>query len=725
MKAISLGLLLATGVSSVFAKKDSSRKGVLRHTRVPVAHLHADENATVKQVTLGMIELEAVTLFDRLQAMLHVPIVAGIDWSVELSLHLRLAFVACSFVALCSWLVAPILWFTRETNVICKSAASMNVKEKEIWASKKSSDDACYLEPNKMRTHPPELERTYDTQSDARAHASGSESAASYSACYDTLSATSVEDPGKIDSHWKPRTTLPTMKDARKYYPYMLPVFLFLAFFPFVVSWSIVKLLAPTRFFKVLLEAMPVWLLCAASLLMCGGTLVKYIWHFKRIQGNLQAEVPRVVPGAMDPLFHVVVVVAYKEPLEVLQRTFASILNQTGIARQPMMVLATERRDETRHACARAVAELCHAQGRRGRFMLTEHLLEEDETIGKHSNENWAVREIYKQLVETEGLDPFEVMVTIVDADSIVSKTYLANVENYFRAQRDGRRLIYNGPLNTYRNFASACLLAQIYELMRCHADVFFEPLLAYYPQSNYSLTLGLCHETDYWMNDVMPEDIHTCNKAMLNNVGSWCTVPVPSFICNDLVTDFRDRYVQAKRHQWGITETFWILALFWKMEIPFNCFWASVKGELLRDGSFVGSAVLMSKRIMQVWIAYAIYKFGSNLEFHGQLFLGLILGIFLFQWVVFWCAELILWRTQMPQFQSLQWPSVFNVIVLVAFSPLLQSASEVAFFIIPTIDCLIHAAFVGELAYICAPKGDAKEDGTNESVVVIPKEAA
>merc|ERR1719420_2873435 len=102
-----------------------------------------------------------------------------------------------------------------------------------------------------------------------------------------------------------------------------------------------------------------------------------------------------------------------------------------------------------------------------------EHLQAPEEVIGKSSNVNSAVRKVYFDLIERQGLDPFRVMLTVADADSILSPLYLAWVEAMFWEQRDGRRLIYAGPLNTYRNFRDGPLVTQSYEVLRSHGATF------------------------------------------------------------------------------------------------------------------------------------------------------------------------------------------------------------------------------------------------------------
>lgn len=51
-------------------------------------------------------------------------------------------------------------------------------------------------------------------------------------------------------------------------------------------------------------------------------------------------------------------------------------------------------------------------------FIMTAHELVPGERIGKHSNENHTCKELYKY-AQKKTIDPFNIMVTICDADSI------------------------------------------------------------------------------------------------------------------------------------------------------------------------------------------------------------------------------------------------------------------------------------------------------------------
>jgi len=155
------------------------------------------------------------------------------------------------------------------------------------------------------------------------------------------------------------------------------------------------------------------------------------------------------------------------------------------------------------------------------------------------------------------------VMVTTADADSHFDKSFLEQLESEFCRQPDGRHTLFDSPINTHRNLANCNPLVAVFEIQRTQFCTFsalqFQPC-----QSNYSLTLGFAHLIDFWCPDNTSEDLHTTLKAIaFTNGATNVVVPVWSLILNDSVTDWQDRWVQAKRHMWGIEEVAWVLSLF------------------------------------------------------------------------------------------------------------------------------------------------------------------
>mmetsp|Transcript_75824 Transcript_75824/g.119777 ORF Transcript_75824/g.119777 Transcript_75824/m.119777 type:complete len:1134 (+) Transcript_75824:68-3469(+) len=450
------------------------------------------------------------------------------------------------------------------------------------------------------------------------------------------------------------------------------------------------------------------------ALLIVGQVSGETFFYVLRCRELRKAMLPPPKPDfATSPFLHVVVVCAYKEPVEVLRRTLTSIIKQESVAVKPMIVMAMEFADPARHSVfatlAKEFADDAHE------FIMTEHVLGPGEVAGKSSNENFAVREIYKRLVDGRGVNPFEVMVTVCDADSIFAPLYLAHVENSFWQMQDGRRLLYNGPLNTYRNMSSTNILIQFYEMSRSHLDTFKQHLAFYTPQSNYSLTLGFAAEIDFWTPDNISEDQQTGLKATINNFGSQTTVFVPSFICNDLVEGMADRWVQAKRHQWGGVESMgWLLAIFPFVEL--RCWMLLFLQEWAQGQLPKSFRDFLSGILLVIFSILTYYDPPSN----WLLAVGTLGFCSLVSWISFWCAECFLWKTALKQF-PIEAPSFCQGLSLFLLAPVLNRVTRITFGNGATIHCMVHAMFNDSFAYVNAPKGTDKQRAEFEALVAAP----
>ncbi|KAG7353817.1 glycosyl transferase family group 2 protein [Nitzschia inconspicua] len=260
-----------------------------------------------------------------------------------------------------------------------------------------------------------------------------------------------------------------------------------------------------------------------------------------------------------DRLVHAVIITQYKEPIEVLEATVDSLKDST-LHNTTIVVLACEDRDPH----AKNVYEKLNAKYGHffQDFIMTSHKLAPGEIAGCSSNENYAARHVWEYAKERR-LDPFKLMLTICDADSLFDKVYLEHVEAEYWTTAGGQRAIYDAPINTYRNLNECNWLVQACEISRCQ-DGMFNGLQFRPAQSNYSLTLGFANEIGFWDPCNTSEDLHCTLKAMaVSGQGQNVIVRIWSLILNDSVASFKDRWTQAKRHMWGIEECAWTFQLY------------------------------------------------------------------------------------------------------------------------------------------------------------------
>jgi len=258
---------------------------------------------------------------------------------------------------------------------------------------------------------------------------------------------------------------------------------------------------------------------------------------------------------ARRPKRHVIVIPAYKEPIPVLTRTLDSLEYQTYGSQRITILMAMEGADATADA---TFDELQTAfSGKFAQMIKTVHFIQPGELAGKSANENFAVRELHKQWAELDpSLDPYDVLVTITDADSVFSPRYIEQLDWVYSQQPAPHLLMYHPVFDTRRNFFEAHPIIAKHEANRCTSLLLLTHKhggLGKVAMSNYSLSLGFARDIEYWTADNMPEDCHTTLKAFVYSHGADVLVPVYAVISNDLVPGFSDRYVQAKRHAYAL----------------------------------------------------------------------------------------------------------------------------------------------------------------------------
>lgn len=291
----------------------------------------------------------------------------------------------------------------------------------------------------------------------------------------------------------------------------------------------------------------------------------------------------------------------------------------------------------------------------------------------------------------------------------------------------------------TYRNYFEAPLLIRAFELLRVH-NMFEQTWAFQSAQSNYSLSLALvrahvgtcggghqlsretasggiagrpsrdvsllsrmheqAHEIDYWTPDNTPEDLHTSLKTFVHTNGSMSVVPLWTLISNDLVTGYADRYVQAKRHKWGVTESVWTLVTY--PTVPFRV-WSKLVAYTMREqlaNSFPPSLMLLYPGFWR--FLHAI----SPLTLHVLLVTA---GIRLATaWAARVATELVLWRVVLPDNPAFPAPTQgqwAKHLLMLALLPPIDACATLMYETMPSLHALLHSFRSTHLEYVTAPK--------------------
>ncbi|GIW64032.1 MAG: hypothetical protein KatS3mg091_834 [Patescibacteria group bacterium] len=273
-------------------------------------------------------------------------------------------------------------------------------------------------------------------------------------------------------------------------------------------------------------------------------------------------------------ILHLIVIPNYKEPLHILEKTLNKVLESDYPFKDKIyVVLAFEEREEA----AREKYQLLEKKFSSNlRLLATYHKILPGEVVGKASNQSYAVKKVCEQF-QKKQIDIAKVLVTVCDADSLLSKNYLSYLTYKFLndSQRDFH--FYWAPLLLYNNFEVLPFF------VRLQATISSILRLAFLSQedkliqiSTYSVNLKLLKNIGFWDTDIIPEDWHIYLQAFLKYGPRVKTVPVYTLLSGDAVyagsvwNTFFNRYEQEKRWAWGVTDVIYFLENFWKSKVGF-----------------------------------------------------------------------------------------------------------------------------------------------------------
>ncbi len=266
--------------------------------------------------------------------------------------------------------------------------------------------------------------------------------------------------------------------------------------------------------------------------------------------------------GDWQKVHHLVVVVTYKEPLHILQRTLRAIASQDLPQEQISLVLGTEA-NEDKETRQRKVAALKEEFGDKfANFIVTVHKLVPGEVAGKSANENHAARRAKAILVDEKGYDIDYMTISSCDADHVYYHKYFSALTYQFLdCPRRYRRfwqpvvLFYN---NIWRLPALTRVMNIFGSLHHISQSVYSYKMINC---ANYSTSLRLIDEIGYWDPDVIPEDYRIFFKAFFAKQGKVEVDPIALPVWVDAAEStntwktLKNQYEQYKRWAWGTSD--------------------------------------------------------------------------------------------------------------------------------------------------------------------------
>lgn len=266
-------------------------------------------------------------------------------------------------------------------------------------------------------------------------------------------------------------------------------------------------------------------------------------------------------------LKHIIFVPTYKEPISILERTLTFLAEQEFPAKQIIVVIAGEKREEKFEEKAlqlkKAFAKYFY------NIIITNHSLISGEVAGKSSNQNYAAS-IVKDYLEKNSIDKTQLTITSCDADVSIHPKYLSNLSYFFLRNPDRYTKFWQGALVFYNNIWRVPLFVRVVhtiysvvgiaELMRARSNFIY---------SSYSASWLLLENTGFWDTDVISEDWHLFFKAFFATKGEVELEAIFLPLYGDAVESqsywgsLTAQYQQNRRWAWGVVDIGYALRQF------------------------------------------------------------------------------------------------------------------------------------------------------------------
>jgi cellulose synthase/poly-beta-1,6-N-acetylglucosamine synthase-like glycosyltransferase len=257
---------------------------------------------------------------------------------------------------------------------------------------------------------------------------------------------------------------------------------------------------------------------------------------------------------------HLIIIPSYTESVAKLSRTIETLKAQTFPSEQVHIYLALEKREANVQEKAENLVSIFRSSF--GTFTYTLHPDVEGEVKGKSSNQAYAVKQAYKDLVEMKKLDVDYITVSSVDADALFDPQYCANLAYQFLTADNPHLKFWQSAVVFYNNFWDIPAFTRVITFFSSLARVgLLIQGIRLLPHSTYTLSLKLLHELGYWDTDVIPEDYRIFFKAFFHTKGAVTVDPIflktslDSAQSQTYKASLLNKYNQERRWAWGVSD--------------------------------------------------------------------------------------------------------------------------------------------------------------------------
>lgn len=284
-------------------------------------------------------------------------------------------------------------------------------------------------------------------------------------------------------------------------------------------------------------------------------------WHLK----NLKFLPKRKYDISPKDLYHAVIIATVNESREVLEPTIQAIINSKVNLKKTLLIIAYEERAGL--PTKKRVDELIKEY--KEYFLVAKAIKHpkdiENEVIGKGSNITFAGKEL-ANIVSKKNIDPKTVLVTTLDSDNRVDKSYFAALSYLYCVVPNPLRASYQ-PLAMYTNniwdaptmmrvIATGNNLFYIVHTKRPHLSRNF---------SAHAQPLQALIDTNFWSVRTVVEDGHQFWRSYFRFDGDYRVYPfsIPIYqdavLADTYIKTLKAQFIQLRRWTYGASDIAYI----------------------------------------------------------------------------------------------------------------------------------------------------------------------
>jgi len=303
-----------------------------------------------------------------------------------------------------------------------------------------------------------------------------------------------------------------------------------------------------------------------------------YDQHIENLK--LMAAMPKEYPNPAK-IYHVVIMTAYNEGIEVLEPSIEAVKNTTFPNDHIIFALAYEERGgEAIEETAKTLAK--KYKGTFKHFMIVKHPADlPGEIVGKGPNLTYAGHAV-TEYVKDKHLPIENIIVTSLDSDNHMHVKYLDSVAYEFITQPNRQRLSYQ-PVSIFtNNIWDAPAPTRVIAV----SNSFFNVISTMRPHllrnfASHSQPLQALEAMDYWSKRTIVEDGHQYWRSLFFFSGDYSVVPIRIPIYQDAVIDetfwktIKAQFVQVRRWYYGASDVAYVGSkLFVRKDNRYMPFW-------------------------------------------------------------------------------------------------------------------------------------------------------